>query len=209
MVGPQKFRFNVHKNVLCQAPAGSFFQKVFGGGGFKEAKQLPEDGPNEVQFFVDSLYRAWTGNSEAPDAFDCVRLELSQEIKLYVFAQRYACRDLQNAIISDLLDYAKGIYWTDADFFRQDLEYLDHHLPDTTPMHRLLSLWFIRDVLEKDMLEEDSEAIAFTDGMVNDLPDFLVRAALEHVIRSRHLDCTNTSFEEQDFMVPGDSVMEK
>lgn len=159
--------------MLRQAQAGNFLAKAFRKG-FQETKALPKDGPAEFQFFVNSLYGVWTESTEFP--FKCEGLEVPQKLKLYAFAHKYACHDFQNAIISSLYHFEQRNHWQDA-ICRHDLKRLVADVPDGSPMHRLLGDWLI-----KDMFDMAPGVNYFADDFLEGLPEFLVRAALKHML---------------------------
>ncbi|KAG6360578.1 hypothetical protein INS49_011640 [Diaporthe citri] len=173
LVGPQKIRFRIHDNVLRQAQAGNFLGKAFCDG-FRDIKELPDDGPAEFQFFVNSLYRVWTESTELP--FKCENLKVPQKLKLYAFAHKYACHDFQNAIISSIYHFEPQHVWRNA-ICREDLERLVADVPDGSPMHRILTDWLL-----KDMFDMHPGVNHIADEFLEGLPEFLLRAALKHML---------------------------
>ncbi|KAI7787188.1 hypothetical protein LA080_000525 [Diaporthe eres] len=173
LVGPQKVRFRIHDNVLRQVQAGNFLAEAFCDG-FKETKELPNDGPADFQFFVNSLYGLWTESTES--SFECQGLKVPQKLKLYAFAHKFACHDFQNAIISSIYHFEPRNVWRDV-FYREDLDRLVADVPDGSPMHKIIADWLI-----KDMFDLHSGVNYFEDGFLEGLPEFLVRVALKHIL---------------------------
>lgn len=136
-------------------------------------------------------------------AFNCQYLEIPQKLKLYAFARKYACRDLQNAIMSDMLQLKRGKAWLEMNIRLEDLEYLNNHLPETAPMHKLLSQWLIQDMFSKRLGIAEIREVN-----LEKLPEFLVRAVLEHVVRHfrpiRTITWPQTGDEK--FLLPGDTA---
>lgn len=161
--------------MLQQAQAGNFLAKALRKGS-QETKALPKDGPTEFQFFVNSLYRVWTESTGSP--FECEGLKVSQKLKLYAFAHKYACHDFQNSIISSVYNFEWRNYWRDA-ICHHDLKHLVADVPDGSSMHRLLEDWLI-----KDMFNMMSGVDHISDEFLKGLPEFLVRAALKHLLTS-------------------------
>jgi hypothetical protein len=94
-------------------------------------------------------------------------------------------------------------WWLEMNPRRKDLECLDGRLPDTIPMHRLLSQWLIQDVFSK------LHGIAEIREMnLEELPDFLVYAVLEHVAEYFRPIRTITWPQSPDetFLLPGDTA---
>lgn len=159
--------------MLRQAQAGNFFDKVFPNG-LQEAKELPECGPAEFNFLVKSLYGFWTVPTES--CFNCEDLEISQLLKLYAFAHRYACHNFQNAIIFRLfnVEYCKD--WRDV-ICRHDLERLVTDIPDGSHMHEFLKDWLIKDMFN---MQPETDDIVYE--FLEELPEFFLRAALKHML---------------------------
>lgn len=159
--------------MLQQAQAGNFLAKAFRKG-FQETKALPNDRPAEFQFFVNSLYGVWTESTESP--FKCEGLKVSQKLKLYALAHKYACHDFQNAIISSVYESEHHYSWLDV-ICSHDLKRLAADVPDGSPMHRLLEDWLV-----KDMFSMMPGVNHIADEFLEGLPEFLVRAALKHLL---------------------------
>lgn len=173
LVGPQKVRFRVHDNVLRQAQAGDFLAIAFCDG-FYKTKELLDDGPAEFRFFVNSLYGLWTELTESP--FKCEDLEFAQKLKLYVFAHKYDCHDFQNAIMSSLHDFEPVNHWRST-ICRHDLERFVADVPNGSSMHKFLADWLIQD-----MFNMQPGANHIEDEFLEELPAFLMRAALKHML---------------------------
>lgn len=187
--------------MLRQAQAGNFLGKAFCDG-FRDIKELPKDGPAEFQFFVNSLYKIWTESREYP--FNCDGLKVPQKLELYAFAHKYACHDFQNAIISSIYNFEPWNDWKSA-ICRQDLERLVADVPDGSPMHALIGDWLI-----KDMFNVRPEVNYITDEFLEGLPEFLVRAALRHMLthnfpRSPNKKMTLKMKDKGNYLLPEDS----
>lgn len=160
--------------MLRQAQAGKFFDKVFPNG-LQEAKELPECGPVEFNFFVKSLYAFWTVPTES--CFNCENLGIPQLLKLYAFAHRYDCHNFQNAIIFRLFNVECCKFWRQA-ICRHDLERLVADVPDGSRMHEFLKDWLIKDMF--NMQSEEANHIDYE--FLEELPEFFLRAALKHML---------------------------
>lgn len=123
---------------------------------------------------MNSLYGVWTVSTAVP--FKCAGLKIPQKLKLYAFAHKYPCHDFQNAIISSVYDSEQRNDWEDA-FCRQDLDRLVADVPDGSPMHLLLTDWLLKDTFD---MHKGVNYIA--DEFLEGLPEFLLRAALKHML---------------------------
>lgn len=123
---------------------------------------------------MNSLYGLWTESAGSP--FNCEDLEFPQKLKLYAFAHKYDCHDFQNAIISSLHDFESWNHWRHT-IRLDDLERLVADVPEGSPMHEFLKDWLI-----KDMFNMQPGVNHIADKFLDGLPEFLVRAALKHIL---------------------------
>ncbi|KAJ4424477.1 hypothetical protein N0V82_000801 [Gnomoniopsis sp. IMI 355080] len=111
LVGSNKVRSSVHDGVFKHPYAGSFLKMAFTKS-VRDASdgvlELPEDDPWVFDIFVKWLYSV----SLDPNSVEISHLRLASllsgaqtrmmaRIKVYTFAQKYLCYDLQDMIISE------------------------------------------------------------------------------------------------------------
>lgn len=116
-------------------------------------------------------------------------LKIPQKLKLYTLARKHCLIRLRFAIPEDMKSSSRRVPWKDAHIHREDLEGLHDRDPYKTGMHSLIEHGLIRDLFRAHPKTDEIK------GVLNDLPESLVRAVLEHVLE--HLCLINEASQIQ------------
>ncbi|KAK2607719.1 hypothetical protein N8I77_006380 [Diaporthe amygdali] len=71
---------------------------------------------------------------------------------------------------------------------REDLEFFVANLPDTSPMHKLLADWLVKDVMDPnlgDEMDTNRGTRQIDEFLLERLPDSFVRFLLNHLLNSK------------------------
>ncbi|KAK6613827.1 ankyrin repeat-containing protein [Botrytis cinerea] len=103
VVGKEKRKFAVHKQLICESVA--YFRGAFSAGGFKESQEcsmdMPEDEPGVFEYFMHWLYRGTVPEAKALEDFD-------QLLGVYIFAEKLCVNDLANKAIDAIQAITKS-----------------------------------------------------------------------------------------------------
>ena len=147
LVGKQKVPFRVHMDILCRS--SSFFESAFmGAGHFKETSEnsmtLPEDDAQAFDSLIQWLYSgklpniAKTAFEESVEQFDKLFMQLAL---LYVTADKYDIRELQNHVMSYICELKrdKCAHTPGSNM----IDYIYDSSPQNSPFRRLLVQWYV------------------------------------------------------------------
>ncbi|KAM0141390.1 hypothetical protein ACHAP3_002253 [Botrytis cinerea] len=103
VVGKEKRKFAVHKQLICESVA--YFRGAFSAGGFKESQEcsmdMPEDEPGVFEYFMHWLYRGTVPEAKALEDFE-------QLLGVYIFAEKLCVNELANKAIDAIQAITKS-----------------------------------------------------------------------------------------------------
>ncbi|TGO36602.1 hypothetical protein BHYA_0120g00270 [Botrytis hyacinthi] len=103
VVGKEKRKFAVHKQLICESVA--YFRGAFSAAGFKESQDcsmdMPEDEPGVFEYFLHWLYRGTVPEAKTLADFD-------QLLDVYIFAEKLCVNELASKAIDAIQAISKS-----------------------------------------------------------------------------------------------------